>query len=190
MHDGPASFRFEIEGSLAGSAAMELEQSWRTASSVIGNRPLVIAFHDVSRIDPCGRALLLAWRQGGAQFIAKSPLARILVGAILGQPVLSVRVTKHDGWIRFGRLAVRLIPLTILRCPVTVDAANFAPATLKAWEECIAFASLRMEQRFERWQGLPVGGWTNYRTGSLGFGHAKLSYLASARNIQRERPLA
>src|SRR5882724_92930 len=40
MHDGATSFRFEIEGSLCGSAAMELEQSWRTASSVIGNRPL------------------------------------------------------------------------------------------------------------------------------------------------------
>jgi hypothetical protein len=148
MHDGPASFRFEIEGSLAGSAAMELEQSWRTASSVIGNRPLVIAFDDVSRIDPCGRALLLAWRQGGAQFVAKSPLARTLIGAILGQPVLSVvRVTKHDGWIRFGRLALRLIPLIVLLCPVTVDAANLEPTTLKVWEEYVAFVSLRMEQR-------------------------------------------
>lgn len=127
---------------------MELEQSWRTASSVIGNRPLVIAFGDISRIDPCGRALLLAWHQGGAQFIAKSPLARTLVGAILGQPVLSeVRVTKHDGWIRFGRLAVRLIPLIVLLCPVTVDAANLEPTTLKVWEEYVAFASLRMEQR-------------------------------------------
>jgi hypothetical protein len=127
---------------------MELEQAWRTASSVIGNRPLVIAFGPVSRIDPRGRALLLAWRQGGAHFVAKSPLAKTLVGAILGEPVLSVvRVTKYDGWIRFGRLALRLIPLIVLLCPVTVDAANLEPTTLKVWEEYVAFASLRMEQR-------------------------------------------
>jgi len=88
MHDGPTSFRFEIEGSLSGSAAMELEQSWLTASSVIGNRPLVIALGHVSRVDPCGQALLLAWHQAGAHFVARSPLTKILVGAVLGQPVL------------------------------------------------------------------------------------------------------
>src|SRR4029077_9298354 len=79
MHDGAASFRFEIEGSLSGSAAVELEQSWQTASSVIGNRPLIIVLGHVSRIDPRGRALLFAWYQGGAQFVAKSTLAKILV---------------------------------------------------------------------------------------------------------------
>jgi hypothetical protein len=148
MHDGPTSFRFEIEGSLSGSVAMELEQSWRTASSVIGNRPLVIALGHVSRIDPCGRALLLAWHQAGAQFVAKSPLAKTLVGAILGQPVLSVmRVTKYDGWVQFGRLALRLIPVIALLCPAAVDAASLDPTTLKAWEEYVASASLRMEQR-------------------------------------------
>src|SRR3977135_498017 len=108
MHDGATSFRFEIDGSLSGSAAMELEQSWRTASSLIGNRTLIIAVGRISRIDPCGRALLLAWHQGGAQFVAKSPLATTLVGSILGQPVLSVmRVTKYHGWGRFGRFALR-----------------------------------------------------------------------------------
>jgi hypothetical protein len=148
MHDGATSFRFEIDGSLCGSAAMELEQSWRTASSVIGNRTLIIAVGRISRIDPCGRALLLAWQQGGAQFVGKSPLATILVGSILGQPVLSVmRVTKYDGWVRFGRLALRLIPVISMLYPVTVDTASLQPTTLKAWEEYVATASLQMEQR-------------------------------------------
>jgi hypothetical protein len=148
MHDGATSFRFEIDGSLSGSAAMELEQSWRTASSMIGNRTLIIAVGRISRIDPCGRALLLAWHQGGAQFVTKSPLATTLVGSILGQPVLSVmRVTKYDGWVRIGRFALRSIPLITLLCPVTAGEASLQPTTLKAWEEYVATASLQMEQR-------------------------------------------
>jgi len=50
VHDG-AAFRFEIEGSLSGKGAKELEQSWCTASSVIGDRSLVISAVNVNRID-------------------------------------------------------------------------------------------------------------------------------------------
>src|SRR5438067_4043473 len=49
IHDGATSLRFEIEGSLSGTGARELEQSWCTASSVIGNRSLVIAVGKVNR---------------------------------------------------------------------------------------------------------------------------------------------
>jgi len=71
MHDEATSFRFEIEGRLAGDAARRLEQSWRTALSVIGNRPLVIAVGQLTSIDPSGRALLCKWREAGVQFVAK-----------------------------------------------------------------------------------------------------------------------
>jgi hypothetical protein len=73
IHHGSSSFRFDIEGSLSGKAAREVELSWRTASSVIGNRAIVIAVDRVSGIDAVGRGLLHERRDAGAQFVAKSP---------------------------------------------------------------------------------------------------------------------
>jgi hypothetical protein len=148
IHDGATSFRFEIEGSLSGKGARELEQSWCTASSMIRNRSLVIAVGNVNRIDPFGRALLRRLQEAGARFVAKSPLAKILVGSITGQPVISeIAATKYDTWLRFRAYALPLIPLITLFVPATVNAASLEPTTSKAWEEYIESANMRMEQR-------------------------------------------
>jgi hypothetical protein len=82
IHDLATSFRIELEGDLSGKAVLELEQSWRTAGSVIGNRPLVIALGNVSNFDPAWQALLQRLHQAGAQFVAKSPAAVALVTTI------------------------------------------------------------------------------------------------------------
>jgi hypothetical protein len=82
IHDLATSFRIELEGDLSGKAVLELEQSWRTASSVIGDRALVIVVGNVSGIHPAGRALLQRLHQAGAQFVAKSPSAEALVTTI------------------------------------------------------------------------------------------------------------
>src|SRR5579872_3951350 len=42
MHDGPSAFRFELAGDLNNEAARDLDQAWRTASSMIGDRALVV----------------------------------------------------------------------------------------------------------------------------------------------------
>jgi len=42
MHDGPAAFRFELAGDLNDEGARRLEQDWSTASSVIGDRLLIV----------------------------------------------------------------------------------------------------------------------------------------------------
>lgn len=148
IHDGSTSLRFEIEGSLAGKGARELEQSWCTASSVIRNRSLVIAIRNVNRIDPFGRALLRRLHAAGAHFVAKSPLAKTLVGSITGQPVVSeMPAAKCDTWLRFRANVLPLISLVTLFFPATVNAASLEPATSKAWEEYIDSAHMRMEQR-------------------------------------------
>ena len=148
IHDGSTSFRFEIEGSLSGTGARELEQSWCTASSVIRDRSFVIAVGNVNRIDPFGRALLRRLHEAGARFVAKSPLANTLVGSITGQPVVSERpATKYDTWLRFRTFAFPLIPLITLFFPATVNAASLEPTTSKAWEEYIESANMLMEER-------------------------------------------
>jgi hypothetical protein len=147
IHDEATAFRFQIEGSLAGSAARQLEQSWRTAMSVIGSRSLVITVGHLTSIDPSGRALLHKWREAGAQFIAMSALSKALVSSIVGEPVLDGRPTKSDGWGWFRAYGLPLIPLLTLLFPRTVNAASLEPATLSAWEEYVESANMRMEQR-------------------------------------------
>lgn len=148
IHDRPTSFHLEIEGSLCGIAARQVEQAWCTASSTLGNRALVVAVGDVSSIDPFGRALLRKLRDAGAQFVAGSPLAKTLIGSIVGQPVISaMRVNRCAGWNRFRAYALPMIPLITLCFPATMNAASLAPATSKAWEEYIESESMRMEQR-------------------------------------------
>jgi hypothetical protein len=148
IHDETMSFRFQFEGSLVGNAARHMEQAWCTASSVIGNRSLVIVVGYMTSIDPLGRALLRRWREAGAQFVAKSPLAKTLVRSIIGQPVIcGKRVTKCRGWIWLCAYALPLIPLGTMLFPAPVNAASLEPTTLMAWEEYVEAANMRMEQR-------------------------------------------
>ena len=51
MHDGPEAFRFELAGNLNQAGAIRLEQDWKTASSVIGDRRLIVDITFVEVVD-------------------------------------------------------------------------------------------------------------------------------------------
>jgi len=85
MHDGPSAFSFELAGKLSDNAAGELEQAWRTASSVRPGRSLIVDISYVTQVDLAGRAMLRRWHDGGAQLVAKSPQARAIAASITGQ---------------------------------------------------------------------------------------------------------
>ena len=87
MHDGPAAFSFELAGAFSVGDAVELEQAWRTASSTIGDRILVVDLSFVSQIDEAGRDLLRRWHEQGARLVANSPTARLLSESIIGAPL-------------------------------------------------------------------------------------------------------
>jgi ABC-type transporter Mla MlaB component len=87
MHDGPAAFSFELAGTISPDDAVELEQAWRTASSTIGDRVLVVDLSFVTRIDEAGRDLLRRWHEHGARLVANSPTARLLAESIIGAPL-------------------------------------------------------------------------------------------------------
>jgi hypothetical protein len=109
IHDRVTSFCIEIEGDLSGKGVSQLEESWRTAASVIGNRPLVIAVGNLTSVDSAGHALLGKWRAAGAQFAAKSPSAKTWIAAVTGQAIAPVtEATKQD---RRARLRARALPL-------------------------------------------------------------------------------
>src|SRR4051812_33078111 len=87
MHDGITAFSFELAGSLSDGAVRELDQAWRTASSVIGERALIIDLTFLSAMDLSGQRLLSGWHLEGAQFVANSGTSRALLQLITGEPV-------------------------------------------------------------------------------------------------------
>jgi anti-anti-sigma regulatory factor len=76
IHDGFDAFRFKLAGTLSEEGAQDLEQAWRTASSVIGARRVIVDLSHLTGIDPSGQALLSKWKERGARFVASSPRAR------------------------------------------------------------------------------------------------------------------
>jgi hypothetical protein len=124
IHDLATSFRVELEGDLSGKAAVELEQLWRTACSVIGDRPLVIALGNVNNIHPAGDALLQKLHQAGARFVAKSPSAEALVTTITGQQIPSKSGSGDHVCPRFRAFAFLVMLLVTLLFPATAIAAH------------------------------------------------------------------
>lgn len=142
MHDGPAAFRFELAGDLATGDAARLEQEWRTASSTIGDRTLIVDLSFVTAIDGAAQSLFRRWYAAGAQFAAISPQSRELVETITGRPFLERQrqVPTYEPWWSSRSLvslpatlsAIPLLALVILLTPSTVwaagDGANMALA--------------------------------------------------------------
>ena len=106
MHDGTTAFSFELAGRLSDDGARELQRAWRTASSEIGDRSLIVDLSYVTGIDVAGQRLLRGWHDRGAQLVAKSLEARALVQSITGQSVADISAAaRHSTWLPFQRVA-------------------------------------------------------------------------------------
>src|SRR5262249_50953578 len=120
-------FRFELSGPLTAEGARSLAQDWRTASSVIEDRALVVDLSFVTEIDEAGQRLMLEWRRQGAEFVAKSADARALVEAIVGTPGSAPGEPGRGAyrpWISANRAAAALVGLMVLLMPPQVNAAT------------------------------------------------------------------
>ncbi len=96
-------------GNLTGPGVSSVEHAWRTASSVLGGRHIVVGLTAVAEADADGRGLLLTWHRRGARIIARSMDARTLAESILG---VSVRMppAKSGARQRFSDFLRRLLP--------------------------------------------------------------------------------
>src|SRR5271163_827052 len=101
MHDGPTAFRFELEGDLNDEGARRLEQDWRTASSVVGDRLLIVDITFVTSAAKEARILLARWHASGARLIANSNNSRALAHLILGGPLPDPPAGAHPTWSPF-----------------------------------------------------------------------------------------
>jgi hypothetical protein len=156
MHDGPSAFRFELAGDLNNEAARDLDQAWRTASSVIGDRALVVDMTFVTGAEKDGRSLLARWYAEGAQLIARSKVSRALAEAIVGKPLPESASTGIAGagrtWlpfhISFGAPKLKLTLLAAaLLLPLHAHAANLKAETVAAWDDYVQSVSVTLQDR-------------------------------------------
>jgi anti-anti-sigma regulatory factor len=79
-----ALIRLKLEGDLAGTWVTELEESWRAAHSIRGDRRIYLDLTAVEHVDRAGMYLLALLRCSGAHLIASGTLMTELVRAIAG----------------------------------------------------------------------------------------------------------
>jgi hypothetical protein len=156
MHDGPSAFRFELAGDLNNEAARDLDQAWRTASSMIGDRALVIDMTFVTGAEKEGRSLLARWYAEGAQLIARSKVSRALAEAIVGKPLPESASAGNGGarrtWLPFHiSFGAHKLMLTLLIAALLLSlpahAANLKAETVTAWDDYIQSVNVTLQDR-------------------------------------------
>ncbi len=156
MHDGPSAFRFELAGDLNNDAARDLDHAWRTASSVIGDRALVVDMTFVTGAGKDGRSLLARWYAEGAKLIAKSKVSRALAEAIVGKPLPDFASSSDAQAARtwqpfhasFGSPKLKLtLVVAALLFTAPAHAANLKAETVAAWDEYIQSVNVTLQDR-------------------------------------------
>ena len=71
----------------AKDGVQDLEQAWRTASSAIGERCLIVDLSHLTGIDASGQELLGRWHGRGVRLVAISQQARARLQLMTDQPV-------------------------------------------------------------------------------------------------------
>lgn len=87
IHDSSDALRFELAGWLSKDTASDLEQAWRTASSMIAERRVVFDLSRLAGIDGSGQSVLGEWSCRGAVLGASSHQARKRIQSMTNQPV-------------------------------------------------------------------------------------------------------
>jgi ABC-type transporter Mla MlaB component len=130
MHDGSTAFSFELAGDLSDEGARELEQAWRTATSVIGEKELLIDLSYVSGIDEAGCELLNKWHAHGARLVVISPEAKKRIQSMTDRPVmLRATIPKAFTWRPFRTAALWLVASSMLLFPATATARSTKSAS-------------------------------------------------------------
>ena len=110
IHDASDAFRIKLAGALAGDSVRDVGQTWRTASSVIGQRSLVVDLSSVTGIDRLGRELLESWRVQGASMIVATSADKRRIESMVDLPVTLVPTVPEANSSRLSLL------LSALRC--------------------------------------------------------------------------
>jgi ABC-type transporter Mla MlaB component len=99
IHDSSDTLRFELAGWLSKDTAGDLDQAWRTASPMIGERRVVFDLSRLAGIDGSGEEVLSEWNCRGALLGATSRHARERLQSMTNQPVVVLaKATVNPRW--------------------------------------------------------------------------------------------
>jgi len=98
IHDGSHALRFELAGWLSKDTASDLEQAWRTASCMIGERRVVFDLTRLAGIDRSGQKMLSEWSCRSALLVATSHGARERLQSMTNQPVTVLARAADQRW--------------------------------------------------------------------------------------------
>ena len=108
LHDGQTTFRFVLAGELAGDDVQNVLHSWRTASSVISEKALLVDISGISAFDSNGLELLESMRRAGASLTSPvAPHSAELCG-LLGVPIPTMSVASSGSLA--SKVLARLLP--------------------------------------------------------------------------------
>jgi len=118
LHDGSSVFRIQLAGHLSHGGASDLEQAWRTASSVIDGKCLMVDLSHVTSIDASGRELLDKWHAHGARLGVTSSEAQARIQSMTDVPItLHAPIPKTSKWLRFQAVKPWLAALFVFLFP-------------------------------------------------------------------------
>ncbi|MEN6607693.1 MAG: hypothetical protein ABFD60_10650 [Bryobacteraceae bacterium] len=72
QHDSHCAFRFVLRGALAGASVKQLEQAWKTATSTLKGKTLIVDTSKLTVVDEKGRQLLSRMAESGARLAART----------------------------------------------------------------------------------------------------------------------
>ena len=85
IHDSPESQTFQVEGKLVGAWARELEQAWKTASSVHDRKARIVDLSGTLYIDEEGKKVLRKLFNDGAFFRTADCMTASIVDEVTGK---------------------------------------------------------------------------------------------------------
>src|SRR5260370_30273969 len=130
MHDASAAFRFQLSGNLSRERTQDLEQARQTASSVIGERRLIVDLTGLASIDAAGRKLLKEWQVLGAQMTVISAKEQARIQLMSGVAVAVVgSKARASRWLPPQAAALLLAALLALLFAAIAVAAAFVPTS-------------------------------------------------------------
>jgi hypothetical protein len=157
MHDGPTASRIELAGNLDCEAALRLDQDWRTDSSAIGDRKLIVDMTFVTNLAEEGKTLLRRWHQEGASLIANSTTSRV-AESVLGGPLpanTTETIVSHRTWLPFHASflvsPVILFVLAVIALSSQAKPATLRPETAAAWDDYLQMTTANLQDRIRDW---------------------------------------
>jgi len=127
VHDDMDAFRLELSGSLSGEGARSVYHAWRTALSIVDERPMIADITFVTDADEGGRGLLHLWHRNGVRIKAATAESCALAESILGEPFSVAAPTPGIGWLQ--RLSATMRGRSTVAAAGIPAHAEQAPAT-------------------------------------------------------------